>query len=393
MNKMILVRYSEIHLKGKNRGFFEKILAHNIQEAITKFGAKVSKISGRYVVEGYQDDEESLVIKSLKKVFGIYSISPALEIDTNSQSIQDVVAQIYLPLSVSSFKVAVTRADKSFPIHSTEFAAFLGGIILDNNSHVHVDLHKPETIIYVDIRENKKSYIYHEIIRCANGMPIGTSGSGLLLLSGGIDSPVAGYQLARRGMPLHAIHFHSFPYTSDLAKQKVIKLATILSEYTGNITLHMISFTKVQEAIHKYCKDEYMITIMRRIMMRIAEIIAKKNHLKAIITGESLAQVASQTVESITVTNHVVQDLPIFRPLIGLDKDDITVIATKIGTFETSILPYEDCCTVFLPKHPVIKPKLEQVEMEEKKLDLETLLQEALDSEEILETKNFVEMI
>ena len=393
MNKMILVRYSEIHLKGKNRGFFEKILAHNIQEAITKFGAKVSKISGRYVVEGYQDDEESLVIKSLKKVFGIYSISPALEIDTNSQSIQDVVAQIHLPLSVSSFKVAVTRADKSFPIHSTEFAAFLGGIILDNNSHVHVDLHKPETIIYVDIRENKKSYIYHEVIRCANGMPSGTSGSGLLLLSGGIDSPVAGYQLARRGMPLHAIHFHSFPYTSDLAKQKVIKLATILSEYTGNITLHMISFTKVQEAIHKYCKDEYMITIMRRIMMRIAEIIAKKNHLKAIITGESLAQVASQTVESITVTNHVVQDLPIFRPLIGLDKDDITVIATKIGTFETSILPYEDCCTVFLPKHPVIKPKLEQVEMEEKKLDLETLLQEALDSEEILETKNFVEMI
>ena len=393
MNKMILVRYSEIHLKGKNRGFFEKILAHNIQEAITKFGAKVSKISGRYVVEGYQDDEESLVIESLKKVFGIYSISPALEIDTNSQSIQDVVAQIYLPLSVSSFKVAVTRADKSFPIHSTEFAAFLGGIILDNNSHVHVDLHKPETIIYVDIRENKKSYIYHEIIRCANGMPIGTSGSGLLLLSGGIDSPVAGYQLARRGMPLHAIHFHSFPYTSDLAKQKVIKLATILSEYTGNITLHMISFTKVQEAIHKYCKDEYMITIMRRIMMRIAEIIAKKNHLKAIITGESLAQVASQTVESITVTNHVVQDLPIFRPLIGLDKDDITVIATKIGTFETSILPYEDCCTVFLPKHPVIKPKLEQVEMEEKKLDIASLLQEALDSEEILETKNFVEMI
>ena len=393
MNKMILVRYSEIHLKGKNRGFFEKILAHNIQEAITKFGAKVSKISGRYVVEGYQDDEESLVIESLKKVFGIYSISPALEIDTNSQSIQDVIAQIHLPLSVSSFKVAVTRADKSFPIHSTEFAAFLGGIILDNNSHVHVDLHKPETIIYVDIRENKKSYIYHEVIRCANGMPIGTSGSGLLLLSGGIDSPVAGYQLARRGMPLHAIHFHSFPYTSDLAKQKVIKLATILSEYTGNITLHMISFTKVQEAIHKYCKDEYMITIMRRIMMRIAEIIAKKNHLKAIITGESLAQVASQTVESITVTNHVVQDLPIFRPLIGLDKDDITVIATKIGTFETSILPYEDCCTVFLPKHPVIKPKLEQVEMEEKKLDLETLLQEALDSEEILETKNFVEMI
>ncbi len=393
MNKMILVRYSEIHLKGKNRGFFEKILAHNIQEAITKFGAKVSKISGRYVVEGYQDDEESFVIESLKKVFGIYSISPALEIDTNSQSIQDVVTQIHLPLSVSSFKVAVTRADKSFPIHSTEFAAFLGGIILDNNSHVHVDLHKPETIIYVDIRENKKSYIYHEVIRCANGMPIGTSGSGLLLLSGGIDSPVAGYQLARRGMPLHAIHFHSFPYTSDLAKQKVIKLATILSEYTGNITLHMISFTKVQEAIHKYCKDEYMITIMRRIMMRIAEIIAKKNHLKAIITGESLAQVASQTVESITVTNHVVQDLPIFRPLIGLDKDDITVIATKIGTFETSILPYEDCCTVFLPKHPVIKPKLEQVEMEEKKLDIASLLQEALDSEEILETKNFVEMI
>lgn len=391
MNRVILIRYSEIHLKGKNRGFFEKILGENIQEAISSFGAKVKKISGRYTVEGYKEEEEEQVIQRLQKIFGIYSVSPATELVTSLDNIKQEIAK--LTITSASFKVAVTRADKTFPIHSTELAAELGGIILEHNTSLKVDLHHPETVVTVDIRENKCTYIYHEVVKCANGMPIGTSGKGLLLLSGGIDSPVAGYQLARRGMPLHAIHFHSFPYTSELAKQKVIKLATILSEYTGNITVHIISFTKVQEAIHKYCKDEYMITIMRRIMMRIAERIAKQNDLKAIITGESLAQVASQTVESITVTNHVIKDLPVFRPLIGLDKDDITAIATKIGTFETSILPYEDCCTVFLPKHPVIKPKLEKVMLEENNLDIDSLINEALSSEEIIQTSDYLDKI
>lgn len=391
MNRVILIRYSEIHLKGKNRGFFEKLLGENIQNAINPYGAKVKKISGRYTVAGYDEADEEQVISKLQKVFGIYSISPAVEVETSVENIQNQVKNI--DIVTSTFKVAVTRADKTFAIHSTEFAAQLGGIILDNNSTLRVDLHSPETTVFVDIRENHYTYIYHKVIKCVNGMPIGTSGSGLLLLSGGIDSPVAGYQLARRGMPLHAIHFHSFPYTSELAKQKVIKLATILSQYSGNITLHIISFTKVQEAIHKYCKDEYMITIMRRIMMRVAERIAKQNNLKAIITGESLAQVASQTVESMTVTNHVIQDLPVFRPLIGLDKDDITAIATKIGTFETSILPYEDCCTVFLPKHPVIKPKLEKVELEESHLMIEDLISEALASEEIVETLDYLDKI
>lgn len=391
MNKVILIRYSEIHLKGKNRGFFESILGENIKEAISPYGARVKKISGRYTVEGYKEEEEKQIIQRLQKVFGICSISPAIELETSLESIKQEIAKI--DVGTSTFKVAVTRADKTFPIHSTELAAELGGIILDHNPTLKVDLYHPETTVTVDIRENKNTYIYHEVIKCVNGMPIGTSGKGLLLLSGGIDSPVAGYQLARRGMPLHAIHFHSFPYTSELAKQKVIKLATILSEYTGNIVLHVISFTKVQEAIHKYCKDEYMITIMRRIMMRVAERIAKQNNLKAIITGESLAQVASQTVESITVTNHVIEDLPVFRPLIGLDKDDITVIATKIGTFETSILPYEDCCTVFLPKHPVIKPKLEKVIAEENNLNLDELIKEAMASEEIIQTKDYLDKV
>lgn len=391
MNKVILIRYSEIHLKGKNRGFFESILGENIKEAISPYGARVKKISGRYTVEGYKEEEEKQIIQRLQKVFGIYSISPAIELETSLESIKQEIAKI--DVGTSTFKVAVTRADKTFPIHSTELAAELGGIILDHKPTLKVDLYHPETTVTVDIRENKNTYIYHEVIKCVNGMPIGTSGKGLLLLSGGIDSPVAGYQLARRGMPLHAIHFHSFPYTSELAKQKVIKLATILSEYTGNIVLHVISFTKVQEAIHKYCKDEYMITIMRRIMMRVAERIAKQNNLKAIITGESLAQVASQTVESITVTNHVIQDLPVFRPLIGLDKDDITVIATKIGTFETSILPYEDCCTVFLPKHPVIKPTLEKVIAEENNLNLDELIKEAMASEEIIQTKDYLDKV
>ena len=209
-----------------------------------------------------------------------------------------------------------------------------------------------------------------------------------MLLSGGIDSPVAGYLISKRGMPLHAIHFHSFPYTSELAKNKVISLAKIISEYTGNITLHVIPFTKIQEEIHKRCKPEYMITLMRRIMMRISERIAKANGLKAIVTGESLAQVASQTIESMTVTNAVIEDLPVLRPCIAMDKEDIIAISRKINTYETSILPYEDCCTVFLPEHPIIKPKIDKVEKEEIRLDIEELINDAISQEEIINTRD-----
>ena len=239
--------------------------------------------------------------------------------------------------------------------------------------------------MYVDIRETKFSYIYSKVINGLGGMPVGTSGSGLLLLSGGIDSPVAGYMMARRGMEINAIHFHSYPYTSESAKQKVIKLANIIKKFTGSFKLYVVSFTKIQENIHKNCSSSFMITLMRRIMFRIAEKIAKANNFQCIITGENLGQVASQTVESMTVTNAVIEDLPVFRPLISFDKDDISKIATKIGTFETSILPYEDCCTVFLPKHPVIKPSIDKCLKEEQKLDIMKLIDDALKDIEIID--------
>ena len=246
----------------------------------------------------------------------------------------------------------------------------------------------PDTVVNVDIRENGSAYIFYDIVKGVSGMPVGTSSKGLLLLSGGIDSPVAGFMMAKRGMPLEAIHFYSFPYTSELAKQKVIDLAKIMSEYTGPIKIHMVKFTHVQESIHEHCNPEYMITLMRRIMMRVAERIARKTNSKAIITGESLAQVASQTIESITVTNAVIKNTPVLRPLIGMDKDDITEISRKIGTFNTSILPYEDCCTVFLPDHPIIKPKMDKVLHEEQKLDIEALIAEAMENVEIVEANN-----
>jgi thiamine biosynthesis protein ThiI len=279
----------------------------------------------------------------------------------------------------------VNRADKTFPISSIEYSKYLGGVVLKNNNHLSVDLHNPQINLCVDIRENHTAFVYYENIMCRGGMPVGTGGKGMLLLSGGIDSPVAGYMMSKRGMSLSAIHFHSYPYTSESAKQKVIDLANIIKKYSGNFKLYIVSFTEIQEAIHKNCDGDFMITIMRRIMYRIAERVAKSCGAQCVITGENLGQVASQTVESMTVTNAVVQDLPIFRPLISFDKEDITSIAKDIGTFETSILPYEDCCTVFLPKHPVIKPKIDKCLVEESKLDLESLINNALNSVEIID--------
>jgi thiamine biosynthesis protein ThiI len=239
--------------------------------------------------------------------------------------------------------------------------------------------------VSVDIRENGQTFIFHEIIMCAGGMPVGTSGSGLLLLSGGIDSPVAGYMMAKRGMPITAIHFHSYPYTSEQAKEKVVDLGKIISKYTGHFKLHVVSFTKIQEELHEKCNEEFMITLMRRIMYRIAERLALKLGVQSIVTGENLGQVASQTVESMTVTNNVVKTLPIFRPLISFDKEEITKISKNIGAYETSILPYEDCCTVFLPKHPLIRPKVDKCEREESKLDLEKLIEDAMANIEVIE--------
>lgn len=382
MNKAILIRFGEIFLKGKNKNVFEKILINNILSSIKDFNVKLNKISGRYILTDFEEIYEKEIVEKVSHVFGVYSLSLCFVIETSQENIENAIKQI--EITTNTFKVDVKRADKRFPIQSIEFAALMGGVILDLNKNLKVDVKNPDTTVSIEIREDGKTYIYNNIIKGAGGMPVGSSGGGLLLLSGGIDSPVAGYLMSKRGMPLHAVHFHSFPYTSELAKDKVKTLAKIISEYTGNIKLHIVPFTKIQEEIHKQCKPEYMITLMRRIMMRISEKIAIQNNLKAIITGESLAQVASQTIESIIVTNSVVNELPVLRPLIAMDKEDIILISRKINTYETSILPYEDCCTVFLPEHPIIKPKMEKVLKEEERLNIDKLIEDALDNVEIV---------
>ncbi len=381
MNKVILIRFGELFLKGKNRHIFEKILLDNIDEKLRDYSINLEKIGGRYKISNYNEIQEMEIIEKLRKVFGIHSISPAVELESNIQEIKDYISTI--KLNAKSFRVTVNRADKTFPYNSTEFSSILGGVILDNNN-ISVDLYNPETTIFVEVREQNKTYVYFDTYSAERGLPVGTSAKGMLLLSGGIDSPVAGYMMAKRGMKIDAVHFHSYPYTSELAKQKVVKLANILTDYVGEFNLYVISFTKIQEEINRKCASEFMITIMRRIMMRIAERLSRMKGAKAIITGESLGQVASQTVESITVTNMVLKNMPVLRPLIALDKEDITEISKKINTFSTSILPYEDCCTVFLPKHPLIKPRIDKVEKEESKLDIESLIKEALDNVEII---------
>lgn len=384
MENTILIRYGELFLKGKNKNYFEKTLINNIKDKLKSISCRVVKISGRYFVCDYSESDEFQIIQILSKIFGIHSISPAKMFDTSEQNITEYIKT--LDINNCSFRVTVKRADKSFPINSSEFAAKMGGVILKNNQNVKVDLLNADVEVNIEIRENGKTFVYFDKINCLNGMPVGTAGKGLLLLSGGIDSPVAGFNMAKRGMEITALHFHSYPYTSEQAKQKVLDLAKILSDYTGDIKVMVCSFTHAQEEIHKHCNEEYMITIMRRIMMRIAEKVCANNGLKTIITGESLGQVASQTIESITVTNDVVKSLPVLRPLIAMDKSEITEIAERINTFKTSILPYEDCCTVFLPEHPIIKPKLKKVLIEESKLDIDALVEECLNSIEIYDT-------
>ena len=383
IEKVIIIRYSEIFLKGKNFKFFEGKLFDNIKEKLSEIECAVIRSNKRFYVENFAQKDERKIKEKLLTVFGICSMSVATKIATDLKSINDYVSTI--KLNAQTFRVTVNRADKSFPISSIDYSKNLGAIVLKNNNNLSVDLHTPEKVLSVDIRETGYTYIYTDVIDCLGGMPIGTGGKGLSLLSGGIDSPVSSYMMARRGMHIDAIHFHSYPYTSNDAREKVISLAKIIKNYTGNFKLYIVSFTKIQEAIHKYCDGDFMITLMRRIMYRIAERLAIKIGSQCLITGENLGQVASQTVESMTVTNAVVEKLPIFRPLISFDKEDISKIAVKIGTFETSILPYEDCCTVFLPKHPVIKPKLDKCLREEAKLDIENLINEALNSVEVIE--------
>lgn len=382
MNNVIIIRWCEIHLKGKNRYHFERLLEDNVRRSLKGIDYKFLKIQGRYLIENFSNEDLDLIISKLKKVSGIHTISIAKKIPSNIEEISKIAVEICKNKS-GTFKVETKRADKNFPLHSLKLSRQIGGDILNSNPNLKVDIHNPNFIVYIDIRESKDTLIFTDFIKMIGGMPVGSSGKGLLMLSGGIDSPVAGYMLAKRGMRLDAIHFHSYPYTSEGAKQKVITLGKIVAEYSRGLNLHIVKFTDIQEAIHKYCPEEYMITIMRRFMMRISEIIAERVGAQAIITGESLGQVASQTIESITSSNSVVK-MPVLRPLIALDKLEIIDISEKIGTYDTSILPYEDCCTVFLPKFPIIKPKLQNVIEIEKALNVDELIKTALDSVETL---------
>ena len=384
---VLLVRYGEIHLKGANRPFFESLLVKAMRRAVEPFSGKVSRGDGRYYVHGVAEEQTGEAIQALTRVFGVYSVSPALEVEKDKQVMYETAAEEvtrYMQkhnLAGATFKVEVKRADKRYPMKSMEVAADAGGYILEHVKGLRVDVHNPQVRVFLEIRE--QAYVYVDIIKGQGGMPLGSNGKAALLLSGGIDSPVAGYMVAKRGVLIEAVHYHSFPYTSERAKEKVIELARILSAYTGPIRLHIVSFTEIQMQIYEKCPEEQLTVLMRRFMMRIAERIAKENGCQALITGESIGQVASQTIESLHVTNSAVE-LPVFRPLIGMDKIEIMERAEKIGTYETSIEPYEDCCTVFVPKHPVTRPSLEKIEKSEGLLDGEGLIARAMETVETI---------
>ncbi|MDE7163870.1 MAG: tRNA 4-thiouridine(8) synthase ThiI [Clostridiales bacterium] len=382
-DNVILIRFGELYLKGKNQDYFENTLKNNITEKLSSIDCKVFFGRGRYVVKDYNQSFEYDIITRLKHVFGIHSVSIARRCGYDFDEIAELAIQM-TPNS-GTFRVTSHRSYKKYPLNSLQINMKLGERILQAKSGLEVDLHNPEYTLNVDVRENGDVFLYDSTIKCAGGMPYGTGGKGLLLLSGGIDSPVAGYMLAKRGMSITALHFHSYPYTSEAAKQKAIDLAKLLGEYCPSIKLMCISLTEIQESIHNNCKPNYMITLVRRFMMRIAQTVATKYFCGCIINGESLGQVASQTIESITVTNAVV-NMPVFRPCIGMDKDEIIAIAEKIGTFKKSIEPYEDCCTVFLPEFPLIKPTIEKVEEQESRIkDYNELIERAIDGLEVVQ--------
>lgn len=384
-----LIKYTEIAIKGKNRYLFEDALVARIKGALKKVEGdfSVSKNQGRiYVdVEGEYDFDET--VSALQCVFGISGICPVVRVEDEGYDklCEDVVNYIKdaYPEQNQTFKVNARRARKNYPIESMELNRQLGGVILDNFENMKVDVHNPQIMLTIEIREH--IYIYSRVIPGPGGMPIGTNGKAMLLLSGGIDSPVAGYMISKRGVKLDAVYFHAPPYTSERAKQKVVDLARLVSKYSGPIYLHVINFTDIQLYIYEKCPHDELTIIMRRYMMKIAEHIAKETDCLGLITGESIGQVASQTMQSLAATNEVCT-LPVYRPLIGFDKLDIVDIAEKINTYETSILPFEDCCTIFVAKHPVTKPNLNIIKRHEKNLEekIDELFAEAIATKETI---------
>lgn len=384
-----LIKYAEIAIKGKNRYLFEDALIHQMKIALKRCEGKflITKTQGRIFVEAEGEFDYEETVDALQHVFGIVGICPMIYVEDEGfeklcGTVVDYVDQVY-PDKNKTFKVHCRRARKNYPKESMEINADLGEVLLNAYPELRVDVHEPEILLNVEIRE--KIYIYSEIIPGPGGMPVGTGGKAMLLLSGGIDSPVAGYMIAKRGVKIDAVYFHAPPYTSERAKQKVVDLAKIVSRYTGPIYLHVINFTDIQLYIYEKCPHEELTIIMRRYMMRIAEHIAKETGCLGLITGESLGQVASQTMGSLVATNEVC-GLPVYRPLIGFDKEEIVTVSKKIDTFETSILPFEDCCTIFVAKHPVTKPNLNIIRKHEHNLDekIEELVKTALETDELI---------
>lgn len=388
MYKAFLIKYGEIGIKGKNRYLFENALRDQIKNALRELGDfQVTKEQGRIYIEcpdGYDYEE---TVEALKRVFGIVQICPVAIIDTIeweplTEAVGDYIEERY-PDKNFTFKMEAKRGDKNYPLTSPEICVEMGAYLLSRFPEMKVDVHNPSVRIMVEVRN--RAYVYSEVIPGPGGMPVGTNGKVMLLLSGGIDSPVAGYMIAKRGVTIDAVYFHAPPYTSERAKQKVIDLAKLISKYTGPIRLHIVNFTDIQLYIYEKCPHDELTIIMRRYMMRIAEKLAQDSGCLGLITGESIGQVASQTLQSLAATNEVCS-LPVYRPLIAFDKQDIVDIAEKINTYETSILPYEDCCTIFVAKHPVTKPSLKVIRHSEKSLEenIEKLVKTAIETIEIV---------
>lgn len=387
--KILIVRCGEVALKGMNKPYFERMLAERIHKRLKAAGygkASVKRHEGLIFVRFDREWETMQLAGEISKVFGVASISPAVESESKMEAIGTEAVKFMERLCeercVRTFKIEAKRADKQFPIKSPDIARQIGGYVLKGLKVLKVDVHNPDVRLFVDVRHDK-SYIYSDKISGFGGLPLGTNGKGLVLLSGGIDSPVAAWMMAKRGMMIEAVHFHSYPYTSPRAQEKVEDLAKIVASYCGSFKMHVINILPIQEQIVKNCPEAETTIHVRRFMMRIAEKIAERNSAMMLITGENLGQVASQTAEALVVTDNCVK-MPVMRPLIAMDKIDIIAKAQEIGTFETSIEPYEDCCTVFLPKHPTTKPQLDKIEISDSKLDIDTLVENAIAEEEII---------
>ena len=380
IKEILLCKYGEIVLKGANRKYFEDMLCREMKKRAKAYGDfDIYRAQSTIYIEPKDDlaDVDGM-FEAASKVFGIVAISRAAVCEKSMEDIAKVTTE-YIPQFLDgkkTFKVEAKRSDKAFPLDSMEISREIGGVVLEACPRIKVDVHNPDVIVKVEVREFG-AYVSAGQFKGAGGMPVGSNGRGLLLLSGGIDSPVAGYMIAKRGVRIDAVHFESFPYTSERAREKVLELARIVSEYAGDIYVHIVSLTHIQEELVKACEEDYFTLLLRRYMMTIAEKVARSHNCSALITGESLGQVASQTMQALGVTD-ACDNMPVFRPCIGMDKEEIVQISRKIGAFETSIQPYEDCCTVFTPKHPRTKPELEKVLAQENKLPFDELVEEAM---------------